>query len=158
MSNARWAMAGTPRPVSRVVRVGLGHRLLAGLAAAFCLSTLLLAARLSPDPAGHGTHVELGLPACGWAVTLHRPCPTCGMTTAFAYAAHGRFWAAVRAQPFGFLLCLGTAVMLWGAIHVAATGSHLGVQAARLLTPRVLWVAAALALLAWGYKWMTWTV
>ena len=45
----------------------------------------------------------------------------------------------------------------WGALHVAATGSRLGLVAARMLTPRVLWSAAALALLAWGYKWITWT-
>lgn len=155
MSSGHGAVA--PKP-GAAARVGIGHRAVAGLLALFCLSVLTLAARLTPSPAGHGTHVELGLPACGWAVTLHRPCPTCGMTTAFAYAAHGQFARAADAQPFALLLALGTAAGFWGALHVAATGSRLADSGARMLTPRVLWAVAGLALLAWGYKWITWTV
>ena len=150
-------MAEAPPPKPHRTRVSVGHRVLAGLVAGLCLSVLLLAARLTPSPEGHGTHVELGLPACGWAVTLRRPCPTCGMTTAFAHAARAQFVRAARAQPFGLLLALGAAAGFWGSLHVAATGSRLGAWAARMLTPRVLWSAAGLALLAWGYKWMTWT-
>ena len=150
------ALASERKAKPRSARVGPSARVLAAVVAAFCLSVLLLAARLTPSAAGHGTHVELGLPPCGWAVTWKHPCPTCGMTTAFAHGVRGQFIAAFKAQPFGLLLCLGTAVVFWGAVHVAATGSRLGDLGARMLRPRVLWAAAAMAALSWAYKWATW--
>src|SRR5689334_8979719 len=51
---------------------------------------LITAARLHPDAHQYGTHEQLGLPPCGFLVMTGLPCPTCGMTTAFAYATHGR--------------------------------------------------------------------
>ena len=47
------------------------------------LAPLVIAAALSPSNAGHGTHRQLGLPACGWQTNMGLPCPTCGMTTSF---------------------------------------------------------------------------
>jgi len=78
------------------------------------------------------------------------------MTTAFAHAAHTQFWASFRTQPMGCLLCLGAAAAFWGCLHVALTGSHLGRLSARMLTPRWLWVMAALLLVAWAYKYAVW--
>lgn len=78
------------------------------------------------------------------------------MTTAFAYAAHGRFVASFLAQPFGFVLALVAASGFWAGLHIAATGSTAGRIYGKLLAPRVLWIATGLALLAWGYKWVTW--
>ena len=40
---------------------------------------------LEPDPRGFGTHTQLGLAPCAFARITGRPCPTCGMTTAFAW-------------------------------------------------------------------------
>lgn len=56
---------------------------------------------LAPDPAGVGTHTQLGLPTCGVYELFHKPCPSCGMTTAFALAARGRLGEALRVQPAG---------------------------------------------------------
>lgn len=133
-----------------------GRRLGGALVSLGSGSVLSLAAWLDPSPAGHGTHMELGLPPCAWAMTLNRPCPTCGMTTAFANAAHGRFVAGFEAQPFGLVLAFATAAAFWAGLHVAATGSHLGRFCAKLLAPRVLWTLVALAAAAWAYKWVTW--
>jgi hypothetical protein len=124
--------------------------------AACCLGVLLLAAWLNPNPQGHGTHTQLGMPACGWAAAFNHPCPTCGMTTSFAYAAHLRFWESFKTQPFAFLLAVGTAAGFWVALHVAITGSQLGRTCARMVTPRSLWVLTGLAFAAWAYKWVTW--
>jgi len=74
------------------------------------------------------------------------------MTTAFAAAAHGQPLAAFRAQPFGALLALGTAVFFWGALHVACFGSQLGRLFDRLLAPRIMWPVLGLFLAAWAYK------
>ncbi len=111
---------------------------------------------VQPDPAGHGTHTQLGLPPCAWAVVMHRPCPTCGMTTSVSLAAHGRLAESFVTQPFGLLVALGAAVALWSGLHVAATGSQLGRVYGKLMTPGVLWTLAALAGAAWAYKWATW--
>ncbi|MEC9374691.1 MAG: hypothetical protein VYC34_12640, partial [Planctomycetota bacterium] len=66
------------------------ERLLAALAAAAFIAVLIVAATLTPSPDGHGTHTRLGLTPCPWVLTLNKPCPTCGMTTAFAHAADGQ--------------------------------------------------------------------
>ncbi len=49
------------------------------------VSLLGVAAWLDPSPEGLGTHSQLSLPPCGWILTMDLPCPTCGMTTAFAH-------------------------------------------------------------------------
>src|ERR1051325_190260 len=97
------AIAPTAQPSAPGVTLGFAGRLLAALVGVGCLGVLLVAAKLDPSPAGHGTHTQFGLPACGWAVVLGHPCPTCGMTTAFAWAVRGRLVASFLAQPMGFL-------------------------------------------------------
>ena len=137
-------------------RIGVGGRVVAALVSLACLGVLLVAAGIRPDEQGHGSHTQLGLPPCAWAMVLHRPCPTCGMTTAFAHSVRWHFGRAFLAQPMGFLLALGTAVAFWAGLYISATGSQLGAVFGRMVTGRVLWVAAALAGAAWAYKWVTW--
>ncbi len=135
---------------------GAWARVWAACIAAGILGLLGTAAWLRADSGGHGTHTQLGMPACAWAMAFDRPCPTCGMTTAFAHAADGEFRASFLSQPLGFMLALGAAAGFWGAVHVAATGSQLGTVSARLMQPRALWVLAGLAAAAWAYKFATW--
>lgn len=139
---ARAASAG-----ARVVALGVSGAMAA---------ILVVGAWLQPDPAGHGSHMQLGLPPCAWAAVLHAPCPTCGMTTAVSLAARGRLWDSFATQPFGLVVALAAAVGFWSGLHVAVTGSQLGRVYGRLMTPAVLWSVAALAAAAWAYKWATW--
>jgi hypothetical protein len=132
-------------------RAGPGERISAAIIAAACLALLIVASRLTPDPALTGTHTQLGLQPCGLLVASGFPCPTCGMTTAFAAAAGARPLTALAAQPMGAVMALGTAVLFWGAVHVAVLGSNLGRIGARLLRPSVVWAAAGLGVLAWVY-------
>lgn len=76
-------------------------RLMSGLAAV-CL--LLVSATLRPDPRNYGTHEQLGLPPCTFAAWFHMRCPSCGMTTSWAYATHGDLARAVRVHTTGTLL------------------------------------------------------
>jgi len=131
-------------------------RLMAAAVSAGSAGVLGIGAYVTPDPAGHGSHTQLGLPPCAWAATLGKPCPTCGMTTAVSHAAHGHLWAAFLTQPFGLVVALGLTVAFWSGLHVAFTGSQLGPLYGRLMTPRVLWTLAALAGASWAYKWATW--
>ena len=137
-------------------RASPGARLAAALVSVACLLMLGIGAWLEPAAEGHGSHTQLGLPPCMWAVTLGKPCPTCGMTTAVSEAAHGHFLRALLVNPFGLLVALAAAVAVPAGLHVALTGSQLGLLLGRALTPRVLWVIAGLALASWAYKWAVW--
>lgn len=89
------------------------------------LGMLIVAAMLKPDPAGVGTHAQLGLPACQWLVMTDRPCPTCGMTTAFSHAAHGEMAAAFATQPAGAVLAIATAMAAILGAYAMLTGMSL---------------------------------
>ncbi len=120
---------------------------------AMAAATILgLAAYLEPSPTGLGTHTQLAMPTCGWIVTMDLPCPTCGMTTAFAHAANGNPVAALGAQPMGAALALVTAMALLVAGYVAVTGSVVGSIFGRLWSGRTAWILAVAVTAAWAYK------
>ncbi len=67
-----------------------------------------LAAYLTPDVSGVGTHQQLGLSECIFLVWTTIPCPMCGMTTTFSHMAHFQVLDALLNQPFGVVLFLVT--------------------------------------------------
>ena len=95
--------------------------------AAGCLAILIVAAWVKPDAAGLGTHEQLGMPACGFYERTGYPCPTCGMTTAFAYVTRGRIIKAVLVQPAGALAALacGAGVVAGGYTVAKGRGPNL---------------------------------
>ena len=129
-----------------------GRRVIGAVVALCAAALLTVAAWLEPSPTGLGTHQQLHMPQCGWIIMFDTPCPTCGMTTAFAHAADGHLWASFRAQPLGCLLAVTSAMALLLGSYVAATGSRVAGGLAPLWRPRMGWVIAAMVLLAWGYK------
>jgi len=158
-ATARASSASTdpPLPTTTVPRkIAASERLLAGIAAIAMLAVLIIAVRLDPSPLGHGTHRALGLPPCTWVALTAKPCPTCGMTTAFAHAANGNLVAAFVVQPFGALLALGFAAGVWIAGYVALTGSYALRALARSMGTPALWITLAAMLAAWVYKLLTW--
>lgn len=70
------------------------------------LGTTGFAAYLTPNPAGHGTHTQLGLNACPSTLLFSRPCPGCGLTTSFSAVVHGNPELAIRSHAFGLPLYL----------------------------------------------------
>ena len=135
-------------------QAGSTQRRLVAVVVMFAAATILgLAAYLEPSPTGIGTHTQLpAMPTCGWIVTMDLPCPTCGMTTAFAHAANGNLLAALGAQPLGAVLALATAMTLLVAGYAAFTGSRVGSIFASLWGRRAAWILAAGATGAWAYK------
>lgn len=131
-------------------------RVLGGFVSVGALGVLLIAVMLRPSGEGHGTHTQLGMPDCAWAVTLDTPCPTCGMTTSFAHAAGGDLLTSIVTQPLGFLLVIGTASTVWGGAHTAIGGVRLGPLLGAMTTKWSMWGLAAAALGAWVYKIITW--
>ena len=92
-------------------------RLYAALLLAACATLLGLAAWLKPNPAGLGTHRQLGFGRCGMLVTTGYPCPTCGDDdSVLAYRA--RTVATCDNRPTGWIssgtgndrLCVGIAL------------------------------------------------
>ncbi|MBX3356094.1 MAG: DUF2752 domain-containing protein [Phycisphaeraceae bacterium] len=132
--------------------LSLGERLASAVVAVVALAVLLIAARLEPSPFGIGTHQQLGLPACSWPLAFGLPCPSCGMTTAFAHAADGHFIAAIKAQPFGALLALATAMAVVVGAFAAITGTRVLTLFSPLLSKAGAIAAVVALLAAWGYK------
>lgn len=137
-------------------RLPLAARLTAAAVALGAAALLAVSAGLSPADEGHGTHEQLGLPACTWAVQFDAPCMTCGMTTAFSHAADGELAQSFATQPMGMVLAVLTASAFWLASHAAVTGSTLVLLLGRALTVRLLAVLGGLGIAAWLYKLAVW--
>ncbi len=123
----------------------------AGVAIA-AAAVLLTAARLHPDGHGLGTHRQFGLPPCGFVTLTGLPCPTCGMTTAFACTVHGHWLAALHAQVAGFVLAVGTALAGALAIVTVIRGRRPAVNWYRVNPLHVLWWGTALLVGSWAVK------
>lgn len=115
-------------------------------------SVLLVASRLVPNPSGVETHTQLGLLPCAFMGATGQPCPTCGMTTAFAHAAHGEILASIAVQPFGGLLAIAFACLVLIGAWAAISDMPLGPILRPLSRVSTLVTLLALLLGAWVYK------
>ncbi|MDO8629024.1 MAG: DUF2752 domain-containing protein [Phycisphaerales bacterium] len=153
-----WSVAAHPLgPIVILVPMENGPR---ARGAAFvvltaCVVVLAVAARLTPDPAGFGTHRQLGSTPCLMPVLTGYPCPTCGMTTAFAYAVRGRLGAAFHAQPAGLLIALSVALAGVASAGIVATGRTWRVNWYRVPPVRLAVIVLAVVLAGWAYKIVT---
>jgi hypothetical protein len=71
---------------------------------------------LVPDRRGYGTHTQLGLPPCASKALLKISCPSCGMTTSFAWMSRGGVPQAFQANSFGPVLY--STVLAWWVLLV----------------------------------------
>lgn len=137
---------------SNRLRATLRGRATAGLIAAGAMGWLFVAGSLRPDPSGTGTHEQLGLPPCGFQARTGYPCPTCGMTTAFALTARGRLIIALLTQPAGALAALAVFAIAIGGFYVCLAGKRLDLFWLAWNWRAILIGSLAVALLAWGYR------
>jgi hypothetical protein len=117
-----------------------------------------IARALTPDPSGVGTHLQLGLPRCGFLSLTGLPCPACGLTTAFAHMARGEIAAAASVNAFGVLLfaivCGAIPLAVWAGVrelplsqtfarlHAAKSGSAIAIMGLVYWCARVTWIVA----------------
>lgn len=130
-------------------RLGVWTRGAMAAGAAGLVAVLVTASRLDPDPSGHGTHTQLGLPPCAFRARTGRPCPSCGMTTAFAWAVRGRLDRAIVANPAGGLLAPSCVALIPWMLAAALRGRTWGSRSPD--GPLIVLVVAtgSIALLAW---------
>jgi len=74
------------------------------------IGLLVTAFMLKPSQDGYGTHQGLGLPQCTMVQYFGMRCPSCGMTTSWAYATRGNLLASFNANIGGALLALSSMV------------------------------------------------
>ena len=113
---------------------------------------LAVAFSLTPAKEGIGTHHQLGLPPCGTLKLIGVPCATCGMTTAFSYAAHGNLVASFITQPAGAIGAVCTAVLWFVSLWTMLSGAGLTLLAKRLWTRRMAIGLIVVVIAAWVYK------
>jgi hypothetical protein len=87
------------------------ERLIATFFATVGLAVFLLAACIDPyddtgRPRTHGSHRQLGLPACTLRSLTGVGCPSCGMTTAFSLFVHADPAAAWNANWAGCVIAV----------------------------------------------------
>jgi len=131
------------------------ERFFQALLAACLAGAMALGLYLTPSTTGAGTHTLLGLPPCGMLISTGKPCPTCGVTTSFALAAHGRFGESFVTQPFGLILFILTAGGLLFTMTTVAAGRSWYPLATRWSVPSFIMALVILGLLSWMYKWST---
>jgi hypothetical protein len=127
-------------------------RIIAAAVLAGIMLALGTARALDPDPSGVGTHTQLGFHPCPMVVVTGYPCPTCGMTTSWAYMTRGAWLSAFHAQPAGLALGLAAFGAAGLALSVLVTGKVWLVNAFRVRPWRVMAVGLSVLLGGWAYK------
>ena len=127
-------------------------RLVASVVLLGFLAPLAVAALATPDPGGVGTPRQPGKPACAMLVVTGYPCPTCGMTTAFAHTVRGRWIRAFRSQPMGWMLAVAMMLGACAALCSLVTGGTWLINWYRIPPLGVVLVILLLFAGAWGYK------
>ena len=134
-------------------RLGWLARGLLVVAAAVLAGVLGLARVLVPDSRGYGTHTQLGLRPCAFADLTGRLCPTCGMTTAFAWFMRGRIDRSWRANPAGCLFAAMSVSLIVWLLACAARAEPVGFRSFSGPLTTLLLAGAVLALASWLIRW-----
>jgi hypothetical protein len=135
-----------------VQRVAPLHRAIAAAVALGCLAVLITAVSIHPSSTGMETHRQLGLAECQFLRTSGIPCPSCGMTTSFAWFVRGNIVASLYVQPMGTLLATGAALTFWAALYIAATGKPVHRLMSILPASYYVLVPMGVGIAAWGWK------
>lgn len=129
-----------------------GNRLAWFILFALPTAVFITAALLTPNPHGHGTHTQLGLPPCGFLVMTGLPCPGCGLTTSFTFIMHGDLVSAAYANPFGLLLFFVSFSCAVTALLGLVRGWPVVPVLERLHAERWAILLAVGSLLTWGIR------
>jgi hypothetical protein len=96
--------------------------------------------------------MQLGLPPCNFLRLTHLPCPTCGMTTCFAWAIRLQFRRAFFANPFGVLAFFGTVFLIPAAIVLLCRRISFRRITDHAWFNRAIYASTALLFVSWIFK------
>jgi hypothetical protein len=128
------------------------QRVLSAAVGAGLVVLLAVAVILRPSERGYGTHQQLGLPPCTFQWMFGRRCPSCGMTTAWAWMVRGDVVSAAKANVGGTLLATAAVIAAPWLLVSAARGRWVvtpprdGVLAAAAI------VVVVITLVDWGLR------
>ena len=134
------------------VRLGISTRSVMVLLAIGVVAIFAMARYLEPEPLGYGTHRQLGLPPCHFLWVTGRPCPSCGMTTSFAWFVRGRFDRSFRANPAGLFLAGCSLILIPWLLAGATLGRTLGFRSLERPLIGLVAVTIALSLVSWTIR------
>jgi hypothetical protein len=120
------------------------------------VSLLVIARLLQPSSSGVGTHEQLGLPPCPFLYLTGIPCPSCGLTTSFAYAARFEFFSSLITQPFGLIAFFLTILSIPFSIFLSRRRIPWSEFMQAQIVKRLIYVAIAFYVLSWFYKIIVW--
>jgi hypothetical protein len=120
-----------------------------GLIAVFATACWLNPYEADGQPRRMATHEQLGLPPCTFYYLTGLPCPSCGMTTSFAFLAHGDVANSVRANVAGTVLAAFLVLALPWCLASAVRGRPLGIVSLERALTRVVSVFMILVLVRW---------
>jgi hypothetical protein len=135
--------------VARARRARVRERLCWIALACANAGVLAIARRVTPDASGLGTHVQLGLPPCGFLAATGLPCPACGLTTAFAHMIRLNLLDAAHVHPVGVALFMVMVVSVLACGMAAARAWPLEDTLKRLRLGRVAAIICLAAVLSW---------
>lgn len=140
---------GESRPLGLFVR-GTLLGLALGLTAVFAVAAWLDPYDELGMPRRMETHRQLGMPPCTFMQMTGVPCPSCGMTTSFAFLVRGDLLNSLRANAVGTLLALlGLACIPWSLACVIGKRSYF----IRSMELTLIWLLSGflvLLLARWG--------
>jgi len=113
---------------------------------------LAVAFSLTPSNIHMGTHQKLGLPPCGFVTLTGLPCPTCGMTTAYAHTIRGQLGSAFYAQAAGTVLAIGTILVFVLSLMACVTAQRPSINWYRIDPTHIVWYGVLVVFLAWALK------
>ncbi len=128
-----------------------GHDRVVLIVGGLVLLLLLTITRfLTPDSRGFGTHEQLVmLSPCSFRSMTGLPCPSCGMTTSWAYYTRGDIGRAFFANPGGLLLGMLVTVVAPWVIASGIRGRWLLVQPSAFAAIAVASVVVITTLAGW---------
>ena len=134
-------------------QAGVDYRIWAAVIGLLCLAVLLAAGFVTPNENGIGSHQQLDLPVCGFYERTGYPCPTCGMTTAFAYMVRGHVLRSFIVQPAGAIAALICIFITIGATYVLISGYWPGkyIFLIGLHWQRLTLLIVAVILISWAW-------
>lgn len=127
-------------------------RVILAILALALIVVLGLAGMLRPDPRGFGTHMQLGLGPCGFREITGKPCPSCGMTTAFSWTMRARFVEGWRANPAGLAIAVMCVMSLPWLFAASISGRTWPFRSAEGPLVGVVLAGVAMALVLWAIR------